>query len=520
MFASKIKRLILTVLGFCLLQSCVLVDEKSHADREAVWVSTESGFAVGYHSKSSDEPVLEWLDIPYAQAPVDEFRWRAPRKISRPGTVIPPREMTACVQEASSYGGVEGSGIVGTEDCLFLDIRAPLRSEKSEIPVMFWIHGGAFINGSGNEFDGSVLAHQGDVVVVTVNFRLGHFGFLDLSSHGKRFASSASNNISDLVLALQWLNENIEDYGGDPKNVTIFGESSGGSAVLGLLAAPSADNLYHKAIAHSPICHYKPLSDPTDLMLKQLNVDKDEYIETLLSMSAKNLVELKGSFGICVDGAVVTRSTYESIIDRGKAGVPLLIGTNRDEGTLYTYAKDEAQDHYSAWNIGLAKQTLCGGDPTAYLSALAREYPDSSPGKFHEMVWTDMFRRNSLMAAELSSAAGPGGWLYRFDYPANLPEYKKLRATHSCEMAFTFNLFANKDARGHIFHNRENPDVRRLAHIWSSTIIGFARTGQPNGFGMPHWPRYKYSDRKCLIFDVKPRIEADPDKSHRRLWDS
>ena len=467
-----------------------------------------------------DGRVRTFLGIRYGQSPADSRRFLPPSK-TRPWTEIfdattYPNRAMQLKTESSRGEPIEGQM---DEDCLFLNVVTPSNNTKS-CPVLFWIHGGAFINGSGNEFDGSVLAHQGDVVVVTVNFRLGHFGFLDLSSHGKRFASSASNNISDLILALQWLNKNIEDYGGDPKNVTIFGESSGGSAVLGLHAAPAADNLYHKAIAHSPICHSKPLSDPTDLMLKQLNVNKDEYIETLLSMSAKKLVELKGSFGICVDGEVVTRSAYEAIVDRGTAGVPLLIGTNREEGTLYTSAKDEAQDHYPAWNIGLAKQTLCGGEPTAYLSALAREYPDASPGKFHEMIWTDMFRRNSLMAAELSSAAGPGGWFYRFDYPANLPEYKKLRATHSCEMAFTFNLFANKDARGHIFHNRENPDVRRLANIWSSTIIGFARTGQPNGFGLPHWPRYQHSDRKCLIFDVKPRIEADPDKSHRRLWNS
>ena len=290
--------------------------------------------------------------------------------------------------------------------------------------------------------------------------------------------------------------------------------------MLGLLSAPSADNLYHKAIAHSPTCHYKTLSDPTDLILKQLNVDKKEYIETLLSMPAKKLVDLKGYYGICVDGLVVTRCAYEAIRDRGALGVPLLIGTNREEGTLYTSGEDEAQDHYPAWNIGLAKQTLCGRDPTKYLAALARAYPDVSPGKFHEMIWTDMFRRNSLIAAELASAAGPGGWFYRFDYAANLPKYRKLGATHSCEMAFTFNLFAKKDARGHIFHDRDNPDVRRLANIWSDTIIGFARTGQPNGFGLPHWPKYQSSDRQCLIFDARPRIEADPDEIHRGLWDS
>jgi para-nitrobenzyl esterase len=467
-----------------------------------------------------DGKVKSFLGIRYGQSPTNGRRFLPPLRTcpwtgTLDATTYPNRAMQLKT-ESSRGEPIEGDM---DEDCLFLNIVTPSNNTKS-CPVLLWIHGGAFINGSGNEFDGSVLAYQGNVVVVTVNYRLGLFGFLDLSIHGRRYASSASNNISDLILALQWLQENIGDYGGDCNNVTIFGESSGGSAVLGLLAAPSADNLYHKAIAHSPTCPYKTLSDPTDLILKQLNVDKNEYIETLLSMPAKKLVDLKGYYGICVDGLVITRCAYEAIRDRGALGVPLLIGTNREEGTLYTSGEDEAQDHYPAWNIGLAKQTLCGGDPTKYLAALAREYPDASPGKFHEMIWTDMFRRNSLIAAELASAAGPGGWFYRFDYPANLPRYRKLGATHSCEMAFTFNLFAKKDARGHIFHDRDNPDVRRLANIWSDTIIGFARTGQPNGFGLPHWPKYRSPDRQCLIFDARPRIEADPDEIHRGLWDS
>jgi para-nitrobenzyl esterase len=415
--------------------------------------------------------------------------------------------------------GTLGAPILGemSEDCLFLNIATPDNTGRLR-PVLFWIHGGGFINGSGNELDGTVLAEQGDVVVVAVNYRLGSFGLLDLSSHGPEYKGSSSNSIRDLVLAMQWVRDNIEDYGGDPENVTISGVSSGGTFVLSLLATPAADELYHKAIAHSATCAYKTADDPTHDLCKQLKVSKDEFLNHLLALPAQEILALKLGFRVSVDHTVVTRPTFEAIKDRGSRGVPLLTGTNLREGSLYTQGLDQEQDHYSEWNRGLAKEMLCGKDPQKYLSALRETYPDASAGRFHEMIWTDMFRRTTSRAAELSSAAGPGGWLYRFDLAPTLPDHRHLGATHGSENAFVFNIFENARTHGFTYHDRDDPVVRGIARAWSETIVRFMRTGQPDDG--EKWPMYESRERANLTIDNALRVESDPDALHRELWDA
>ncbi|MEE8399374.1 MAG: carboxylesterase family protein, partial [Desulfobacterales bacterium] len=365
-------------------------------------------------------------------------------------------------------------------------------------------------------------AKQGDVVVVTINYRLGPFGFLNLASQGDEFAGSASNGIRDQILSLTWVRDNIADYGGDPGNVTIFGESAGGTAVLSILAAPSADGLYHRAIAHSAMGAGMPPHDPASQLVAKLGVKQGEIVDTLQAMSPEDLVALGVGGGPGIDGTVVTRSTSEAIIDRGAAGVPIIAGTNRDEGTLFTAASRDAdgnQDGFTAGSKMLARNTLDGADPTAFLKALSTAYPEDNPRMIYEKIFRDMFRRACIAAAEKATAAGSGGWLYRFDLPATITMGERpLGATHAGEMAFTFNAFADPDSIAFVFHDGEDPVVKRLAEQWSNTIIAFARTGDPNGAGLPEWPRYSADDRRCLILDGDSRIKNDVDAAHRKLW--
>ena len=415
--------------------------------------------------------------------------------------------------------GILGQKIYGglSEDCLFLNIYSPVDRGVDLRPVMVWIHGGGFRGGSANEYDGSVLAPQGNVVVVTLNFRVGAFGHLDLSGFGQGFEGSASNGFKDMILALKWIQKNIEDYGGDPANVTIFGESSGGSSVLGLLGAPAADGLYHKAIAHSATAAYREPEDQASKVAERLNLDVDECLDHLLAMSGEEIVTLGLPAAIKVDGSVITRSTERAIKERGAAGVPLIAGSNAREGTLYTEARDEAQDHYPWLNDYLATDMLYGRNPHNYQMALREKYPDASEGKIHEMIWTDMFRKICMEVSQLSALDGPGGWFYRFDLAPTLPETKHFGPTHSSEMAFTFNAFGNPDTHARIYHDRKDPLVRDLATKWSNTLIQFARTGEPSGAGLPDWPMYGQS-RPCLILDVASYIAPDPDEEHRSLW--
>ncbi|MGI9322424.1 MAG: carboxylesterase/lipase family protein [Pseudomonadales bacterium] len=462
-----------------------------------------------------------YLGLRYGEPPTGKRRFLAPTMASSwqgafDATQFPDRAVQ--VKKTESTLGLKANGGM-SEDCLFLNVASPER-DSALCPVLVWLHGGGFRNGSANEYDGTVLARQGEVVVVTVNSRLGPLGFLDLSRFGDAYEGSASNGFRDQILALQWVRDNIEDYGGDPNNVTLFGQSSGGSSVLGLLAAPAADGLFHKAIAHSATSAYKLSEDQTGRLAKKLKVAQDDCLARLLEMPAEDVVDLGLGAGVTVDGTVVTRSTYDAIAERGSSGVPLIAGSTLTEGTLYTRGKDEALEHYPSLNNLLATDMLCGKEPTPYIAALQRAYPKATAGKIHEMIWTDMFRRTSIKAAALSSAAGAGGWLYRFDLPANSAEWQGLGVPHAADMAFTFNTFANPDTYAYAFHDRNDPVVREVAEKWSSTIIQMARTGQPNDGGLPRWPIYDSSSRDCLVVDGKSRVESDPDRLHRELWAS
>ena len=285
---------------------------------------------------------------------------------------------------------------------MFLNVVTP-GVEGAPRPVLFWIHGGGFVNGSANEYDGSMLAAQGDVVVVTINYRLGLFGYLDLSPLGSKFAGSGSNGFRDQVLALEWVRDNITDYGGDPGNITIFGESAGGASVLALLAAPAADGLYHKAIAHSPGTVDQPPPDLVTPLLTQLGGQAVDLYEKLRAMTAAELLAVQGAIpnvGGGVDGTVVTRSTNDAITERGARGVPLIAGTNRDEGTFFSALIAMFDADFQPANRELAAVVVGGANAAPYVDALEAQYPDADAVEIYERIWGAMFRKSATGGAE------------------------------------------------------------------------------------------------------------------------
>jgi para-nitrobenzyl esterase len=297
------------------------------------------------------------------------------------------------------------------EDCLFLNIYTPA-ADGNKRPVLFWIHGGSFTTGSGYEYDGRVLTEQGDVVVVTVNYRLGLLGFLDLSEFGDDYLGSASNGIADQILALEWVRDNIADYGGDSGNVTVFGESAGAASVNGLIAAPRADELYHRAIAHSGSAAATPPPSMAATVATHLQIEFAELPTKLASMSAQEIIDIQIASGtggvLSVDGTVITRGTAEAMGDRGSQGVPYIAGSNANEGTLFTFVMPGDDTTYEQFGAAIATMALDGADPTAYLAALKAQYPEMSVQARYEQVWTDFLRRASINLAEAASAAGPG----------------------------------------------------------------------------------------------------------------
>ena len=249
-----------------------------------------------------------------------------------------------------------------------------------------------------------------------------------------------------------------------------------------------------------------------------LQMDNDDLLAHLLALSAEKLLALQLESGIdmsagaSIDGVVVTRNTYQAIAERGARGVPYISGSNRDEGTMFTSFAPEGTpfDPMLAVQMAIPYGLLREGtDPEAYLAALREAYPDAADKALYERVWTESFRRPAIRTAEAITAAGGRGWVYRFDLPP---------APHGCEVAFTFNDFARPEILLNPIHDHNDPVVCQLAQLWSNTVLAFARTGEPNGAGLPHWSPYSAEQREVLVLDATPRIELDPDRELHERW--
>ena len=294
---------------FFLISSILTADNYS--------INTTSGITEGYIQKR----VVSWDDIPYAQAPVGELRWKAPRELRNSiKTKIEHKEDNFCVQKPSGLGGSEGEGLYsGSEDCLYLDIKAPRASLNKSMPVMFWIHGGGNTSGLKDIYDFSKMVKRHDVVVVSINYRLGPFGwFTHPSIQDLQYGIDKTSNFGtlDIIAALKWVKLNISKFGGDPNNVTIFGESAGGHNVFSLLVSKEANGLFHKAIAQSgyttsisPQNAYKPkmksstsrnaswnvvnkILEKKGLKINQDEIDSNELRELLLGLNSKDFFEV------------------------------------------------------------------------------------------------------------------------------------------------------------------------------------------------------------------------------------
>ena len=321
-------------------------------------IYTSSGSVVG----SITNKVISWDDIPYAEPPVGELRWKAPRDFKNERNVIRPKNDNFCVQEPSTLGGAEGNDeIVGTEDCLYLDIKAPTKKSEKLLPVMFWIHGGGNISGLKDIYDFSTMVKKHDVIIVSINYRLGPFGwFTHPSIQNKQNGLDKTSNFGtlDIIKALEWVNKNIILFGGDPSNVTIFGESAGGHNVLSLLVAPQARGLFHKAISQSGyttsvdlVSAYKQdskttythTSEFTVNELLKINYEGKDIYSFLKDLSAYDFFRsYLGKYNseiplLTNDGIVIPTIGLKKALGTKDMlnNVPLIAGSNRDEVKLW-----------------------------------------------------------------------------------------------------------------------------------------------------------------------------------------
>ena len=341
----------LTIFGL----SCSLYSAEQH-----FLVKTSSGTIEGQKGKG----VITWNNIPYAKAPVGDLRWKAPRSFVSKTLIEDTKKENFCVQEPSGLGGADGEGlIVGSEDCLYLDIKAPKKFNKS-LPVMFWIHGGGNITGRKDIYDFSKMVKDHEVIVVTINYRLGPLGwFTHPSIQDNQSGLDKASNFGtlDIIQALKWVNQNIENFGGDKNNITIFGESAGGHNVLSLLVSPLAKGLFHKAISQSGYTtsistnHAFKQSKKSDtsentssefvkkILLKKNSIDAEDIRDILLSLSPEDIYyEYLGESNQNIplmtnDGIVIPKVGIKEALSKSEYvnKVPVIAGSNKDEVKLW-----------------------------------------------------------------------------------------------------------------------------------------------------------------------------------------
>ena len=438
--------------------------------------------------------------------------------------------------ELANFSGATDNA-AETEDCLTLNVWTPGPTGKR--PVMVWLHGGAFSYGSANSDrqQGSRLCNRGDVVVVTVNHRLNIFAHLHLAQvWGPEYARSGNVGVLDLVAALEWVRDNIASFGGDPGNVTIFGESGGGGKVSALMTMPAARGLFHKAIIQSGASVVLGRPDRAaklaDIVLKQLGVTRND-LRKLQTIPTEQLLAVVGpatkehgppqrplfdryAFGPVVDGDVLPRDPFAPDASPLSADIPLMIGDMRDEMTSFTATIDriwfrtlteaEARDRIFA---------IAGRHADTVVETYRRLMPRANSAQRFIAASTDSnFRVRSLAVAQRKAAQGQAPvWMYSFEWQTPLFD-GRLGAPHALDVPFCFDTIDLTNATD------LSPGARKVAATMASTWIAFARTGNPNNATIPHWPAYNAAERSTMLLDVEPRVENDLRGDARRLWQS
>ncbi|MBN2636236.1 MAG: carboxylesterase/lipase family protein [Prolixibacteraceae bacterium] len=408
------------------------------------------------------------------------------------------------------------SGI--SEDCLMLNVWTPGLNDGGNRPVFFYIHGGGFNNGSGSyPFDGDPLSRMGDVVVVTVNHRLGPFGYMDLGgiSGSSKFENAGVVGMMDLVAALEWVNENISVFGGNPNNVTIMGQSGGGSKVSTLMVMPSAKGLFHKAVVESgstlALGSRERNTEQAKQLVEELKINPAK-IEDIQKIPWSDILEAEANRGFSpiVDGTVIPTNPFDPVAPEVSADVPMIVGYNREDAS-YRNATDTPLTEVSLKEWA---QNSYRDNATEILATYRKVYPNATPFQIQARISTDSrLRKNATTQVERKSELNKGkAFLYLMEWAS--PAFEgRFESCHGVEL-------------GLILGNPRIPiagntvEARKLADIIGSSIIEFGRTGDPNCDKVPNWPAYNKDNRSTMIFNTECRVENDPTKELRLLWDS
>ena len=496
---------------------------------EATLAQTTGGSVAGY----IDNGIFTYKGIPYAKAerfmpPVPADKWEGVRSCRAYGPTCPQGKRMGWYSDEQAFSFNWNDGFPD-EDCLRVNIWTPGINDGKKRPVMVWLHGGGYSAGSGQElpsYDGRNLAEKGDVVVVTLNHRLNVLGFLDLSAYGEKYAHSGNSGLLDLVAALEWVQENIANFGGDASNVTIFGQSGGGGKVSTLLATPAAKGKFHKAIVQSGAMLRTMDSRWSrrigaavveELGITPCRIDEISKVpfEDLLAAGEKVIARLKPEaekqgfasfiFGWAptVDGSVLPRQPFDPQAPEQSKDIPMLIGTTIHEFSMSTYVPQLRTINQDA-AVEYLKSRY--GDRTdEFLELFENTYPGYEP---KDLIDTDfIFRPSAIEQAGLKSRQG-GAPVYMYMFAWESPVLDGiLRSTHCMEIPFVFN---NADV--HASMTGGGTGAMKLADVMSQSWINFARTGDPNTEKLPEWPTYNCSEGATMIFNNDCEVRYNHDR--------
>ena len=478
------------------------------------FINTRSGWVRGFNQ----ENVVAFLGIPYAKVerfmpPMPVDKWEDTRECNHwgPQAMQPTHGRELSEEEMSEKNS-----------CVLNVWTTDIERKK---PVMVWLHGGGFDSGTSAWNPGMALAKK-DVVVVSVNHRLNILGFLDLSDCGEKYKYSANVGMLDVVAALKWVRDNIERFGGDPDNVTIFGESGGGGKVGTLLCTPPAKGLFHKAIILSGTIlnvNTKEMSRQLGIaVLKELGIDKD-HVDQIKDVPYKDLyaagqramaasigtrkpgTPMMWGFGPSPDGVTLLQQPFQPGFADIASDIPIVIGTTFNELQRLAYGQPMTLEQ--------AKETLrpvFEEDTEAYIRAFAKAYPEYTPQDLVSIDW--LFRPKTIITTDyIAENRNAKTYAYMFTWRSPVNN----GSVHGHELKFCFNTL----------HHSQNElpspteEDLKLADLMSSSWAAFAHTGDPNTKGLPKWKPYTAKNGNLMIFDHKCKIRHNPDRALEQLID-
>lgn len=506
-------------------------------------VETTSGKIRG---QAVGKGVLTFKGIPYGASTGGNARFKPPRK---------PEPWTG-VRDATEFGPVcpqydqyppkakkmlssvfaQGDITNQSEDCLRLNVWTASLDKSAKRPVLFWIHGGRWLGGSGSvpSYDGTHIAERGDAVVVTINHRLNVFGHLHLASiAGEEYASSGNAGMMDIMLALEWVRDNIEQFGGDPNKVMIYGQSGGGQKTTTLLAIPSAKGLFQRAVIHSGsgtrVLTEEEAFKSARGVMAELGIAKNQWrrlldvpMDKLVAahqvvvdgLHLTNFAGIIGAFAAVVDGKFLPTQPFDPVAPGYSTDVPVMIGNTGLEMSMQEVARPELMS-LTEESLASALSPILNDAANKIITVYRKDYPDYSPTELFLRIMSDYPQGYfAIEIAERKAAQGKAPvYVYKFAWQSpfcirNLC----VKSAHSVDVPFVFN---NLDKTPDLVNgDREAPP---LAAKMSAAWVAFANTGNPNIPELPHWPAYKVPERATMFLDKQCKVINDPGSAQRKV---